>query len=50
MLKNWIRPQRPGKDDTKQRLKAAEEKLAVQQMQLKDKKLPVLVQIGRAHV
>lgn len=45
MLKNWIRPQRPGKDDTKQRLKAAEEKLAVQQMQLKDKKLPVLVLI-----
>ena len=45
MLKNWIRPARPEKDEVKARLKAAQEKLAVQQMQLKDKKLPVLVLI-----
>ena len=45
MLKNWIRPARPDRDEVKVRLKAAQEKLAVQQMQLKDKKLPVLVLI-----
>lgn len=45
MLKNWIRPQKPERDELKARLKAAQDKLETQQMQLKDKKLPVLVLI-----
>ena len=45
MLKNWIRPEKPESEELKQRLKAAEEKLGVQQMKLKEKKLPVLVLI-----
>ena len=43
MLKNWIRPDKPEGDEMKQRIKAAQEKLGQQQMQLKEKKLPVLV-------
>ena len=45
MLKNWIRPQKPQREELRARLKAAGEKLEVQQMRLKDKKLPVLVLI-----
>ena len=45
VLKNWVKPQRPEKEELKPRLKAAQEKLAAQQMLLKDKKLPVLVLI-----
>ena len=45
VLKNWVKPQRPEKEELKSRLKAAQEKLAAQQMLLKDKKLPVLVLI-----
>lgn len=45
MLKNWIRPVRPEKDELKARLSAAGRRLETQQMLLKDKKLPVLVLI-----
>lgn len=45
MLKNWNRPEKPEQEELKRRLKAAQEKLGLQQMQLKDKKLPVLVLI-----
>ena len=45
MLKNWNRPEKPGKEEMKQRLDAVKEKLATQQMLLKEKKLPVLVLI-----
>ena len=45
MLKNWVKPQRPEKEEVKARLKAAQEKLEAQQMLLKEKKLPVLVLI-----
>lgn len=45
MLKNWVKPQRPEKEEVKTRLKAAQEKLEAQQMLLKEKKLPVLVLI-----
>ncbi len=45
MLKNWNKPERPGEEELKARLKAAQEKLFNQQMLLKDKKLPVLVLI-----
>lgn len=43
MLKNWNRPERPGEEELEERLKAARAKLAVQQMQIKEHKLPVLV-------
>ncbi len=43
MLKNWQAPERPEEEELKRRLNAAREKLALQQMQLKEKKLPVLV-------
>ena len=43
MLKNWNRPERPDKEEMKVRIKAARERLAEQQMLLKEKKLPVLV-------
>ena len=45
MLKHWIRPDKPDKDELKSRLKAAGERLEAQQLRLKDKKLPVLVLI-----
>ena len=45
MLKNWNHPEKPEKEELKQRLDAAKEKLETQQMLLKDKKLPVLVLI-----
>lgn len=45
MLKNWNHTEKPNPEELKRRLKAAQEKLSVQQMQLKEKKLPVLVLI-----
>ncbi|MBR5510419.1 MAG: polyphosphate:AMP phosphotransferase [Lachnospiraceae bacterium] len=43
MLKNRILAEKPSEEELKSRLKAAREKLAVQQMQIKEHKLPVLV-------
>lgn len=43
MLKNRILAEKPEKEELKQRLKAARERLAVQQMKIKEHKLPVLV-------
>ncbi len=43
MLKNWNRPERPGEEEIEGRLRAARAKLAVQQMQIKEHKLPVFV-------
>ncbi len=45
MLKNWIRPDKPEREELRARLKAAGQRLETQQMLLKDKKLPVLVLI-----
>ena len=43
MLKNWNKPRCPEEEELLTRLKAARERLTVQQMQIKEKKLPVLV-------
>lgn len=43
MLKNWNKPQRPEADEIEKRLSEARERLSAQQIQLKEKKLPVLV-------
>ncbi len=43
MLENWNRPQRPEEAELEERLKAANEKLAGQQMMIKERGLPVLV-------
>lgn len=43
MLKNRILAEKPQEEELKSRLKAAREKLAVQQMKIKEHKLPVLV-------
>ena len=43
MLKNWNKPERPGVEELEERLEAARAKLAVQQMQIKEHKLPVFV-------
>lgn len=43
MLKNMNFPEKPEEDELKARLKAARDKLACQQMQLKEHKVPVLV-------
>lgn len=43
MLKNMIFSERPEEDELKARLKAVKEKLAGQQMQIKEHKIPVLV-------
>ena len=43
MLKNRILAEKPQEEELKARLKTAREKLAVQQMQIKEHKLPVLV-------
>lgn len=45
MLKNWNRPEKPEAEELKARLKAAQERLQLQQMKLMEKKLPVLVLI-----
>lgn len=42
MLKNWNKPRCPEEEELLTRLKAARERLTVQQMQIKEKKLPVL--------
>ncbi len=43
MLENWNRPQRPEEAELEERLKAANERLAGQQMMIKERGLPVLV-------
>lgn len=43
MLKNWNKPERPGEEELEGRLQAARAKLSVQQMQIKEHKLPVFV-------
>lgn len=43
MLKNWIVPLQPEKEELEERLKEARRKLSSQQMKLKEHKLPVLV-------
>ena len=43
MLKEWIPAKMPEEKELKTRLEAAREKLAVQQLQMKEKKVPVLV-------
>ena len=43
MLKEWMNPQKPEPEELAERLGAARERLARQQMQIKEKKLPVLV-------
>ena len=43
MLQEWIRAQRPEEEELETRLEAARAQLAVRQMQIKEKKLPVLV-------
>ena len=53
MLREWKEPVRPGEEELKMRLAAAREKLAAQQLLIKEQKVPVLVlleEIGRAHV
>ena len=43
MLKEWKEPVRPGEEELKTRLAAAREKLAAQQLLIKEQKVPVLV-------
>ena len=43
MLKNWSKLEKPESEELDARLEAAKEKLNVLQMQIKDRKLPVLV-------
>lgn len=43
MLENWNKPQRPEDAELEERLKAANERLAGQQMMIKERGLPVLV-------
>ena len=43
MLKNWIIPIQPEKEELEERLKEARERLASLQMKLKEHKLPVLI-------
>ena len=43
MLENWSKPQKPDDGQLEERIKAAREKLSVQQMKIKEHKLPVLV-------
>lgn len=45
MIKSWIAEEKPQELELKERLKAAENRLAVQQMQIKEHKLPVIVLI-----
>ena len=45
MLKNWIPAEKPDSEAMKERLEHEKEKLAVQQMKIKEHKLPVLVLI-----
>ena len=43
MLENWNKPQKPDDAELEERLKVAREKLAGQQMKIKEHGLPVLV-------
>ena len=43
MLREWIAAEMPEEEELKNRLEAAREKMAVQQLQMKEKKVPVLV-------
>ena len=43
MLKNWIIPIQPEKEELEERLKEARERLASLQMKLKEHKFPVLI-------
>ena len=43
MLREWKEPVRPGEEELKMRLVAAREKLAAQQLLIKEQKVPVLV-------
>ena len=43
MLREWVPAEMPEEEELKTRLEAAREKLAVQQLQMKEKKVPVLV-------
>ena len=43
MLKEWKELDKPGEEELKQRLDAAKEKLARQQLLIKEQKIPVLV-------
>lgn len=43
MLKEWKAPEQPSEEEVKARLAAAREKLAGQQLLIKEKKLPVFV-------
>ncbi len=45
MIKNWVGAEKPQEEELKERLKAVEGRLAVQQMQIKEHKLPVIVLI-----
>ena len=43
MLKEWKPAEKPDEEELKERLKAAEKKLEVYQLQMKEHRLPVLV-------
>ena len=43
MLKDWIKAEKPEKEEIRERLEKAREKLNGMQMAIKEKKLPVLV-------
>ncbi|MEG1848750.1 MAG: polyphosphate:AMP phosphotransferase [Lachnospiraceae bacterium] len=43
MLKDWIAPEKPDKEELRTRLKAAQNRLAMQQMKIVERGLPVLV-------
>ena len=43
MLREWVPAEMPEEEELKTRLEVAREKLAVQQLQMKEKKVPVLV-------
>ena len=47
MLREWKEPVRPGEEELKMRLAAAREKLAAQQLLIKEQKVPVLVLLER---
>lgn len=45
MLKNWVPVEQPDEEELERRLEAAQKKLAVQQLAIKERRLPVLVLI-----
>ena len=46
MLKEYVAPVRPEKEELKAKLSAERDKLFANQMKIKDKKLPVMVVFG----